>query len=208
MKVKVLNTSGAETGKEVTLPKEIFGAELNDHAIYLDVKQYLAAQRQGTHSSTEKGDVRGSTRKIKKQKGTGTARAGSIKSGVFVGGGRMHGPRPRDYSFKLNKKLKQVARVSAFSYKAKDKEVMVIDGISIDSPKTKDYLTILTNLKVSDKKTLLLTTDSNSNVYLSARNIPNAIVMNATDVNTYNILNANNIILEAGAIDKLKDTLS
>jgi|TARA_B110000967_G_scaffold69066_1_gene71447 large subunit ribosomal protein L4 len=208
MKVKVLNTSGAETGKEVTLPKEIFGAELNDHAIYLDVKQYLAAQRQGTHSSTEKGDVRGSTRKIKKQKGTGTARAGSIKSGVFVGGGRMHGPRPRDYSFKLNKKLKQVARVSAFSYKAKDKEVMVIDGISIDSPKTKEYLTILTNLKVSDKKTLLLTTDSNSNVYLSARNIPNAIVMNATDVNTYNILNANNIILEAGAIDKLKDTLS
>ena len=176
--------------------------------IYLDVKQYLAAQRQGTHSSTEKGDVRGSTRKIKKQKGTGTARAGSIKSGVFVGGGSMHGPRPRDYSFKLNKKLKQVARVSAFSYKAKDKEVMVIDGISIDSPKTKEYLTILTNLKVSDKKTLLLTTDSNSNVYLSARNIPNAIVMNATDVNTYNILNANNIILEAGAIDKLKDTLS
>jgi large subunit ribosomal protein L4 len=208
MKVKVLNTSGAETGKEVTLPKEIFGAELNDHAIYLDVKQYLAAQRQGTHSSTEKGDVRGSTRKIKKQKGTGTARAGSIKSGVFVGGGRMHGPRPRDYSFKLNKKLKQVARVSALSYKAKDKEIMVIDGISIDSPRTKDYLTILTNLKVSDKKTLLLTTDSNSNVYLSARNIPNAIVMNAIDVNTYNILNANNIILEAGAIDKLKDTLS
>ncbi len=208
MKVKVLNTSGAETGKEVTLPKEVFGAELNDHAIYLDVKQYLAAQRHGTHSSTEKGDVRGSTRKIKKQKGTGTARAGSIKSGVFVGGGRMHGPRPRDYSFKLNKKLKQVARVSALSYKAKDKEVMVIDSISIDSPKTKDYLDILTNLKVNDKKTLLLTTDSNSNVYLSARNIPNAMVMNAIDVNTYNILHANNIILEAGAIDKLKETLS
>ncbi len=208
MKVKVLNTSGAETGKEVTLPKEVFGAELNDHAIYLDVKQYLAAQRHGTHSSTEKGDVRGSTRKIKKQKGTGTARAGSIKSGVFVGGGRMHGPRPRDYSFKLNKKLKQVARVSALSYKAKDKEVMVIDSITIDSPKTKDYLDILTNLKVNDKKTLLLTTDSNSNVYLSARNIPNAMVMNANDVNTYNILHANNIILEAGAIDKLKETLS
>ena len=208
MKVKVLNTSGAETGKEVTLPKEVFGAELNDHARYLDVKQYLAAQRHGTHSSTEKGDVRGSTRKIKKQKGTGTARAGSIKSGVFVGGGRMHGPRPRDYSFKLNKKLKQVARVSALSYKAKDKEVMVIDSISIDSPKTKDYLDILTNLKVNDKKTLLLTTDSNSNVYLSARNIPNAMVMNAIDVNTYNILHANNIILEAGAIDKLKETLS
>ena len=136
MKVKVLNTSGAETGKEVTLPKEIFGVEPNDHAIYLDVKQYLANQRQGTHSSTEKGDVTASTRKIKKQKGTGTARAGSVKSGVFVGGGRMHGPRPRDYSFKLNKKLKQVARASALSYKAKGKEVFVLDAIEMDSPKT------------------------------------------------------------------------
>ena len=208
MKVKVLNTSGAETGKEVTLPKEVFGVEPNDHAIYLDVKQYLAAQRQGTHSSTEKGDVKGSTRKIKKQKGTGTARAGSIKSGVFVGGGRMHGPRPRDYSFKLNKKLKQVARASALSYKAKDKEVMVIDSIAMDSPKTKQYLEILSSLKVSDKKTLLLTAEGNSNVHLSARNIPNANVMNASDVNTYNILHANNIIVEAGAIDKLKETLS
>jgi large subunit ribosomal protein L4 len=208
MKVKVFNTSGAETGKEVTLPKEVFGAEPNDHAIYLDVKQYLAAQRHGTHSSTEKGDVRGSTRKIKKQKGTGTARAGSIKSGVFVGGGRMHGPRPRDYSFKLNKKLKQVARVSALSYKAKDKEVMVIDSIAIDSPKTKLYLEILSKLKMDGSKTLLLTAESNSNVHLSARNIPNANVMSASDVNTYNILNANNIILEAGAIDKLKETLS
>nr|AOE14065.1 LSU ribosomal protein L4p (L1e) [uncultured bacterium]CBL87302.1 ribosomal protein L4 [uncultured Sphingobacteriia bacterium] len=205
MKLKIVNTSGAETGKEVTLPKEIFGVEPNDHAIYLDVKQHLANKRSGTHSSTEKGDVRGSTRKIKKQKGTGTARAGSIKSGVFRGGGRMHGPRPRDYRFKLNKKLKLVARASALSYKAKDKEIMVIDQISMDSVKTKGYLSVLTSLKMNDKKTLLLVPDYNKNVYLSSRNIPNAQVMKASDVNTYNILNANNIILEEGAIDKLKE---
>ncbi len=205
MKLKIVNTSGAETGKEVTLPKEIFGVEPNDHAIYLDVKQHLANKRSGTHSSTEKGDVRGSTRKIKKQKGTGTARAGSIKSGVFVGGGRMHGPRPRDYSFKLNKKLKLVARASAFSYKAKENEIMVIDQISMDAVKTKGYLSVLTSLKMNDKKTLLLVPDYNKNVYLSSRNIPNAQVMKASDVNTYNILHANNIILEEGAIDKLKE---
>ncbi len=208
MKVKVLNTSGVETGKEVTLPKEIFGVEPNDHAIYLDVKQHLANKRSGTHSSTEKGDVTGSTRKIKKQKGTGTARAGSIKSGVFVGGGRMHGPKPRDYSFKLNKKLKQVARVSALSYKASEKEVIVLDDITFDSPKTKSYLEVLSSLKLDGKKTLLLTPDHNSNVYLSSRNILNAEVMNVSDVNTYNILNANNLILVGGSIDKLKETLN
>ena len=208
MKVKVLNTSGAETGKEVTLPKEIFGVEPNDHAIYLDVKQYLANQRQGMHSSTEKGDVTASTRKIKKQKGTGTARAGSVKSGVFVGGGRMHGPRPRDYSFKLNKKLKQVARASALSYKAKGKEVFVLDAIEMDSPRTKGYLDILNNLKMSDKKTLLLVPEYNTNVYLSSRNIPNAQVLKASEVNTYSILNAKSIILVEGSIDKLKETLN
>lgn len=208
MKVKVLNTSGVETGKEVKLPKEIFGVEPNDHAIYLDVKQHLANKRSGTHSSTEKGDVTGSTKKLKKQKGTGTARAGSIKSGVFVGGGRMHGPKPRDYSFKLNKKLKQVARVSALSYKASEKEVTVLEDISFDSPKTKSYLEVLTCLKLDGKKTLLLTPDHNSNVYLSSRNIPNAEVMNVSDVNTYSILNANNLILVGGSIEKLKDTLN
>ena len=208
MKVKVLNTSGAETGKEVTLTKEIFGVEPNDHAIYLDVKQYLANQRQGTHSSTEKGDVTASTRKIKKQKGTGTARAGSVKSGVFVGGGRMHGPRPRDYSFKLNKKLKQVARASALSYKAKGKEVFVLDAIAMDSPKTKGYKDILSNLKMSDKKTLLLVPQDNTNVYLSSRNIPNTKVLKASEVNTYSILNANSIILVEGSIDKLKEILN
>ena len=208
MKVKVINTSGAETGKEVTLPQDIFGVEPNDHAIYLDVKQYLANQRQGTHSSTEKGDVKGSTRKIKKQKGTGTARAGSIKSGVFVGGGRMHGPRPRDYSFKLNKKLKLVARASALSYKAKDNEIMVLDAIEMVAVKTKGYTEFLTNLKLNDKKTLLLLPEYNSNVYLSARNIPNAVVMKADDVNTYNILHANKIIMVEGSIEKLIATFN
>ena len=208
MKVKVLNIAGAETGKEVTLPKEVFGVEPNDHAIYLDVKQYLAGQRQGTHSSTEKGDVTASTRKIKKQKGTGTARAGSVKSGVMVGGGRMHGPRPRNYSFKLNKKLKQVARASALAYKAKDKEVMIVDAINLESPKTKEFIAILNNLKVADKKTLWLTNDYNVNVHLSSRNIPNASVMNVADANTYNILHANNIIFVEGSIGKLKEILS
>ena len=208
MKVKVINTSGVETGKEVTLPQDIFGVEPNDHAIYLDVKQFLANQRHGTHSSTEKGDVKGSTRKIKKQKGTGTARAGSIKSGVFVGGGRMHGPRPRDYSFKLNKKLKLVARASALSYKAKDNEIVVLDAIEMAAAKTKGYTEFLTNLKLNDKKTLLLLPEYNSNVYLSARNIPNAVVMKADDVNTYNILHANKIIMVEGLIDKLIATFN
>ena len=208
MKVKVINTSGVETGKEVTLPQDIFGVEPNDHAIYLDVKQFLANQRHGTHSSTEKGDVKGSTRKIKKQKGTGTARAGSIKSGVFVGGGRMHGPRPRDYSFKLNKKLKLVARASALSYKAKDNEIVVLDAIEMAAANTKGYTEFLTNLKLNDKKTLLLLPEYNSNVYLSARNIPNAVVMKADDVNTYNILHANKIIMVEGSIDKLIATFN
>ena len=168
----------------------------------------MANQRHGTHSSTEKGDVKGSTRKIKKQKGTGTARAGSIKSGVFVGGGRMHGPRPRDYSFKLNKKLKLVARASALSYKAKDNEIVVLDAIEMAAAKTKGYTEFLTNLKLNDKKTLLLLPEYNSNVYLSARNIPNAVVMKADDVNTYNILHANKIIMVEGSIDKLIATFN
>ena len=208
MKVKVLNTAGSETGKEVKLPKELFGVEPNDHAIWLDVKQHLANKRQGTHSSTEKGEIQGSTRKIKRQKGTGTARAGSIKSGVFVGGGRMHGPRPRYYGFKLNKKLKKVARTSALSYKAKEKGIMVIDDIKIDSPRTKSYLEVLGNLKLEGKKTLLLVPEHNKNVYLSARNIPGAQVMVAGEANTYSILNANNLILVENSIDKLKEILN
>ena len=208
MEVKVLDINGKETGRKVKLSDSVFAIEPNNHAVYLDVKQYLANQRQGTHSSTEKGDVKGSTRKIKKQKGTGTARAGSIKSGVFVGGGRMHGPRPRDYSFKLNKKLKLVARASALSYKAKDNEIMVLDAIEMAAVKTKGYTEFLTNLKLNDKKTLLLLPEYNSNVYLSARNIPNAVVMKADDVNTYNILHANKIIMVEGSIEKLIATFN
>lgn len=208
MKVNVLTASGADSGKEVTLPKELFGVEPNDHAIYLDVKQYLAAQRQGTHSSTEKGDVAGSTRKIKKQKGTGTARAGSIKSGVFVGGGRMHGPRPRDYSFKLNKKLKQVARVSALSYKAKDNEIVIVDELSMATPKTSQFTAVLRDMKMEDRKTLWLTSGHDKNVYLSSRNLPNVEVMNVNDVNTYHILHAGNVVFVGDSIDKLKEILS
>lgn len=208
MKVKVLNTSGAETGKEVNLPKEIFGIEPNDHAIYLDVKQYQANQRQGTHKTKNKGEITGSTKKLKKQKGTGTARAGSIKSGVFRGGGRFHGPEPRDYSFKLNKKLKQLARKSALSYKASEKEVVVIDSIELDSPKTKSYADVLANLNVNAKRTLMVLPSYNSNVYLSARNIPNAEVMIASDINTYQILKAKSIILVEESISKIKETLN
>ena len=208
MEVKVFDAKGKATSKKVTLSETIFGIEPNDHAIYLDVKQHLANRRQGTHKSKERAEISGSTRKIKKQKGTGTARAGSIKSGVFVGGGRMHGPRPRDYSFKLNKKLKLVARASALSYKAKDNEIMVLDAIEMAAVKTKGYTEFLTNLKLNDKKTLLLLPEYNSNVYLSARNIPNAVVMKADDVNTYNILHANKIIMVEGSIEKLIATFN
>lgn len=208
MKLKVLNTSGAETGKEVNLPKDIFGVEPNDHAIYLDVKQYQANQRQGTHKSKDKSEITGSTRKLKRQKGTGTARAGSIKSGVFRGGGRFHGPRPRDYSFKLNKKLKQLARKSALSYKATEKQVYVIDSISMDAPKTKNYADILANLKLNDSKTLMVLPNHDQNIYLSAKNIPNAEVLIATDLNTYQILNANSLILVEDSISKIKETLN
>jgi large subunit ribosomal protein L4 len=208
MKLKVLNTSGAETGKEVNLPKDIFGVEPNDHAIYLDVKQYQANQRQGTHKSKDKSEITGSTRKLKRQKGTGTARAGSIKSGVFRGGGRFHGPRPRDYSFKLNKKLKQLARKSALSYKASEKQVYVIDSISLDAPKTKNYAEILSNLKLNDNKTLMVLPSYDSNVYRSAKNIPGAEVLVAADLNTYQILNANSLILVEESISKIKETLN
>ena len=208
MKVKVLNTSGAETGKEVNLPKNVFGVEPNDHAIYLDVKQFRANQRQGTHKTKDKSEVTASTRKIKKQKGTGTARAGSVKSGVMRGGGRFHGPRPRDYSFKLNKKLKQLARKSALSYKAKDKEVYVIDSIAMETAKTKEYASVLSNLKLDGRRTLMVIPTHDTNVYRSARNIPNAEVMVASDINTYEILKAKSLILVEDSITKIKETLN
>jgi large subunit ribosomal protein L4 len=208
MKLKVLNISGSETGKEVNLPKDIFAVEPNDHAIYLDVKQYNANQRQGTHKTKDKSEITGSTKKLKKQKGTGTARAGSIKSGVFRGGGRFHGPRPRDYSFKLNKKLKQVARKSALSYKANDKAIYVIDSIAIDSPNTKNYAEVLANLKLDSQRTLMVLPSHDANVSLSARNIPNAEVMIASDINTYQIMKTKSLILVEDSISKIKETLN
>lgn len=208
MKVNVVNTSGAETGNSVTLPKAIFGVEPNDHAIYLDVKQHLANRRQGTHKAKEKSEMAYSTRKIKRQKGTGTARAGSIKSGVMVGGGRIHGPRPRNYSFKLNRKLKQVARRSALTYKAQGKEIMVLDAISMEQPNTQGYLSVMQNLNLADKKTLLVVAETNKNVYLSSRNLPKAKVMVASDINTYEILNAQNIIIVEDAVKVIENTLS
>ena len=208
MDIKVLSINGSETGKTVNLPSEIFGVTPNDHAIYLDVKQYLANQRQGTHKTKVKAEVNYSTRKIKKQKGTGGARAGSIKSGVFVGGGRIHGPQPRDYSFKLNKKLKRVARVSALSYKASNQNIIVLDALNFDKPNTKEITALLNNLKLSDQRVLFVTPQMNKNVYLSGRNLPKAHTLPAAEINTYHILKAKTLILVDGSIDVIKETLN
>ncbi|HNQ11971.1 MAG TPA: 50S ribosomal protein L4 [Bacteroidia bacterium] len=207
MKVAVLNTSGKEAGRSVTLDADVFGIEPNDHAIYLDVKQYLANQRQGTHKAKERNEVAGSTKKLKRQKGTGGARAGSIKSPLFVGGGRVFGPRPRDYSFKLNKKLKSLAKKSALSYKAKDNNVFVVEDFTLESPKTKDYINILGALSVADKKTVLITSDIDKNLYLSSRNLKPAKVVKAVDINTYDILNAHCILLTESALPIVENTL-
>lgn len=208
MELAVLKQSGEDTGRTVNLPDNVFGIEPNDHAIYLDVKQFLANKRQGTHKSKERNEVAGSTKKIKKQKGTGGARAGSLKSPLFRGGGRVFGPKPRDYSFKLNKKLKQLARKSAFTYKAKDNSVVVLEDFSFDAPKTKSYLQLLSNLSLADKKTLLLLPDNNKNVVLSSRNLPKAKVMVVNDVNTYELLNADSLVLCEGSVSKLETLLS
>ena len=208
MELSVINTKGKETGKKVKLSKNVFGVEPNDHAIYLDVKQYLANQRQGTHKSKERAEIVGSTRKIKKQKGTGTARAGSIKSPVFRGGGRVFGPRPRNYGFKLNKKLKAIARKSALTYKAKGNDVSVLDAISFDAPKTSQYLDFMKNLSLDAKKTLLVLDENNKNVYLSSRNLSNASVTTVDELSTYDILHADNLILVEGAVSKLEERLN
>jgi len=181
MELTVLNISGKETGKKVKLKKSIFDIEPNDHAIYLDVKQFMANRRQGTHKAKERSDIQGSTRKIKRQKGTGTARAGSIKSPVFRGGGRIFGPRPRDYSFKLNKKLKQIARKSALTYKAKSKAIVVVEDFNIEAPKTKDYISMLKSLKISDNKSLVVLNEPNKNIYLSSRNLQSSKVLTVSD---------------------------
>ena len=205
MKLDVINTQGASTGKSIELPDSVFGVEPNEHAVYLAVKQYKAAQRQGTHKAKEKGEITASTRKIKKQKGTGTARAGSLKSGVFRGGGRIFGPRPRDYSFKLNRKVKALARASAFSHKASNGNISVIEDFNFDAPKTKDFTTVLGNLSLSDKKSLFITSEHNPNVYISSRNIQRTEVVCVDEVNTYQIMNANSVVIAEGAIQKLKE---
>ncbi|WP_296638128.1 50S ribosomal protein L4 [Polaribacter sp.] len=208
MKVAVLDITGKDTGRKVELSKDVFGIEPNDHAIYLDVKQYLANQRQGTHKSKERAEIVGSTRKIKKQKGTGTARAGSIKSGVFRGGGRMFGPRPRSYSFKLNKNLKRLARKSALSIQANDKNLVVLEDFNFDSPKTKNFVDVLKSLKLDSKKSLFVLDGENSNVYLSSRNIKNSKVIKASEINTYGVLNANKIVLTEGSLEGINSNLS
>jgi large subunit ribosomal protein L4 len=204
MELKVINKEGKETANKVVLNKDIYGIEPNDHAIYLDVKQYLANQRQGTHKAKEKAEVSYSTRKLKRQKGTGGARAGSRKSGTMIGGGRFFGPRPRNYSFKLNKKLKVLARASALSYKAKDNKITVVENFNFDAPKTKKYLDLMKNLNVLDKKTLLVLSELNKNVYLSARNLGNTKVVSASNINTYDVLNAHNLILSEGSLAEIE----
>jgi large subunit ribosomal protein L4 len=194
MKVDVYNFKGSKTDKSVTLNKAVFGIEPNDHAIYLDVKRFQAAQRQGTHDTLHRGLVSGSTRKIKKQKGTGTARAGSIKNPLFRGGGTTFGPEPRDYTQKLNHKVKQLARRSALSYKAKEKAIMVVEGIKMDAPRTKDFVGLMDGLKVADNKTLMVLSTPDQNVYKSSRNLSKHRVMVATDLSTYDIMNCNTLI--------------
>jgi len=208
MEVKVLNVSGKETGAKVQLPDSVFGIEPNDHAIYLDVKQYLANQRQGTHKAKQRNEIAGSTRKLYKQKGTGGARAGSVKSPLFNGGGRVFGPQPRDYSFKLNKKLKSLARNSALSYKAKDSNIVVVEDFTFDAIKTKSYIQLQSDLNVSDVKTLLVLGAANNNVYLSSRNLKKTKVILAEQLNTYDVLNAGKLILTTGALKTLEEALA
>ena len=208
MEVNVVSISGKETGAKVQLPEAIFGLEPNDHAIYLDVKQYLANQRQGTHKSKQRNEIAGSTRKLYKQKGTGGARAGNIKSPLFNGGGRVFGPQPRDYSFKLNKKLKQLARRSALSYKAKDNNIVVLEDFTFDAIKTKNYAKLIADLNVANEKTLLVLPAANSNVYLSSRNIKKAKVITADQLNTYDVLNAGKLLLTTGAVKTLEEAFA
>ena len=208
MKVAVLDINGKETGRKADLSEGVFGIEPNNHAVYLDVKQYLANQRQGTHKSKERSEIAGSTRKIKKQKGTGTARAGSIKSGVFKGGGRMFGPRPRNYSFKLNKNLKRLARKSALSIKANEKSIIVLEDFNFETPKTKNFTAVLNALDLQNKKSLFVLGTSNNNVYLSSRNLKGSEVVTTSELNTYKILNANQVVLLEGSLEVIESNLS
>ena len=207
MELTVYNSEGKATSKKVKLDDTIFGIEPNDHAIYLDVKQYLAAQRQGTHKAKERAEIARTTKKLKRQKGTGGARAGSMKSPLFRGGGRVFGPKPRDYSFALNKKVKTLARKSALSYKAKENNIIVLEDFNMQTPKTKEYNAILGNLKVGDKKTLVVLNGYNKNIYLSSRNLTGSKVVNASDLNTYDILNASNILITEGSVETIVNLL-
>lgn len=207
MELSVLNIKGSDTKRKAVLVDDIYGVEPNDHAIYLDVKQYLANQRQGTHKSKQRNEISGSTRKLHKQKGTGGSRKGSIKNPLFRGGGRVFGPQPRDYSFKLNKKVKRLARTSALTYKAKNNGIVVVEDFTFEAPKTKQFIDVLNNLKLNDKKTLLVIAEPNNNVYLSSRNLQGARVVTASELNTYDILNANYLILAEGSVKKIEENL-
>ncbi|MHA7943127.1 50S ribosomal protein L4 [Formosa sp. 3Alg 14/1] len=208
MKVAVLDINGKETGRKVDLSDSVFAIEPNNHAVYLDVKQYLANQRQGTHKAKERAEISGSTRKIKKQKGTGTARAGSIKSGVFKGGGRMFGPRPRNYSFKLNKNLKRLARKSALTIKASEEAIVVLEDLNFDSAKTKNFTSVLKALDLQNKKSLFVLGALNNNVYLSSRNLKGSEVLLNSELSTYKILNANKVVLLESSLEGIESNLS
>jgi large subunit ribosomal protein L4 len=208
MEVAVLKSSGEQTSKKVSLSDAIFGIEPNDHAIYLDVKSYLANQRQGTHKSKQRNEISGSSKKLKKQKGTGGARAGNIKNPQFKGGGRIFGPQPRDYSFKLNKKVKDLARKSALTYKAKDNSIAILEDFSFDAPKTKNYLALLKALSATDKKTLLVLSEASKNVVLSGRNIQHAKITTAEQINTYDVMNADRVIFVESSISKVENLLN
>jgi large subunit ribosomal protein L4 len=208
MEAKVLDFNGKDTGRKVQLSDSVFGIEPNNHAVYLDVKQYLANQRQGTHKAKERAEVAGSTRKIKKQKGTGTARAGSAKNPLFKGGGTVFGPRPRSYSFKLNKNLKRLARKSAFSIKAKESNIIVLEDFNFETPNTKNFINVLKALELENKKSLFVLGDTNKNVYLSSRNLKASSVVSSSELSTYAILNANNLVLLESSLEVIEENLS
>jgi large subunit ribosomal protein L4 len=208
MDLAVVKYNGEKTGRNVSLVSEVFGIEPNDHAIYLDVKSFLANQRQGTHKSKQRNEISGSSKKIKKQKGTGGARAGNIKNPQFKGGGRIFGPMPRDYSFKLNKKVKDLARKSALTYKAKDNSIAIIENFNFDAPKTKQYLQMLKSLALGDKKTLLVLPEATKNVALSGKNVKNTKIITASQINTYDVLHAEHLILSEGSVEKINNLLN
>ncbi|RQP15097.1 MAG: 50S ribosomal protein L4 [Chryseobacterium sp.] len=207
MELTVYNTQGQETGRTVQLDEAVFGIEPNKHAVYLEVKQYLAAQRQGTHKSKERSEITASTRKLKKQKGSGSARYGDIKSPIFKGGGRVFGPKPRDYRFKLNKALKRLAKKSVLSQKMRDNNVRVLEDMSMAAPKTKDFITVLNALQLNDKKSLFILPEANQNVYLSSRNLPKIKVMNYNEISSYDLVNATEIVFFEGAVEKFQENL-